>query len=272
MSGPTQLQPLSKSRHGGLYWMRPQGHWYAARHMLVPVAMAELARLVSLFPLAFVPRGGGPVLHALLGLEEGRCACVDHRGQWRAPYVPAWLRSHPFYLATGSGGQYVVAVDANAPELQADAATGSPICDAAGALTADVEAAIEPLRARAQHHAATDRATQALAEAGLLVPWQPSVRVGGSTRTLGGLQRVDETRLQALPADALAALRDAGALGLAYAQLLSTEQIRVLEHQAQRRRREEAHLPAMDDMIGDAGGEQQFDWGALGAEDDPPGD
>ena len=263
-------QPLSKRHHAGLHWSPPETSWHAARSMLVPVSIAELARAVSLFPLAFVDTGGSPTLHAILGLDEGQCAYVDNKGRWRAPYRPNWLATHPFYLARDEQGQYVVAVDENAPELSTDAVSGEPLFDGNGEPSAGVQENIARLKELARQLVHTAHAATALARAGVLVPWSPRVHVGSTARRLEGLQRVDENALQALPSESLAHLRDAGALGLAYAQLLSTEQIRILQNQVHMRRNEQASTPAIEDMLGTPGDEQQFDWGALSANDDPP--
>jgi hypothetical protein len=80
---------------------------------------------------------------------------------------------------------------------------------------------------------ATGRAVAALAGAEALAPWPLEVETAEGRKAVAGLFRVDEARLNALDADAFLALRAAGALPLAYAQLLSMGQLSVFQTLAQ---------------------------------------
>jgi hypothetical protein len=82
---------------------------------------------------------------------------------------------------------------------------------------------------------------------GLIQPWPVKLQgADGGERTLEGLFRIDEAALNALPAEGLAELRDAGALSLAYCQLLSMQQLSLLGELAQARA---ARAPKLDDVF-----------------------
>ncbi|MFW6380351.1 MAG: SapC family protein, partial [Halorhodospira sp.] len=100
--------------------------------------------------------------------------------------------------------------------------------------------------------------------------WPLELHLGEQPQRLGGLYRVDEARLNALEGAALERLRDAGALPIAYAQLLSTGQRRRLEALAQVRQREQ-QLPGAEQVFGATDLEQRIDWDALDFDDDSPG-
>ena len=75
------------------------------------------------------------------------------------------------------------------------------------------------------NRAHTDRICQVLAEHALLQPWPITVQGDGGERMVQGLHRIDEAALNALPADALKAVQQAGALPVAYCQLLSVQHL-----------------------------------------------
>ena len=79
------------------------------------------------------------------------------------------------------------------------------------------------------NRAATSRALTVLGTAGVLMPWPLQVGTPENLRTVTGLQRIDEARLNALDDESFRALRSAGALVIAYAQMLSIGQIGIFE-------------------------------------------
>lgn len=253
-------QPLSKRRHGECFWRPARGYQHAAGRGLAPLTHRELGRAVGAFPLAF--HGDPPRLVAVLGLSPERSAFVDERGRWRGRYVPAQLRAYPFGLGGQGSGRYWVAVDTAAEALQADRYTGDPLFTPEGAPSEAFQPRYDFLCKLAQARLATDRACQALAEHGLLSAWQPRLRVGGQRRQLTGLLTVDEQRLHACSGEALAALQEAGALAIAYGQLLSQSQLRTLAQQAEARERE-AQIPGAEAIFGEAPLEERIDWDAL---------
>lgn len=264
------LKPLAAERHRAWYWQRAQGYHHAADRASVPITRRELPRAVGAFPLAVRYIGERPVLHAILGAEPGRSAFVDPRGRWQGPYVPAYLRAHPFYLAERGGDRHVVAVDESADALQADAYTGEALFDAVDSPTPALQQVIDFLKAVGRSRVGTDRACRALESARVLCEWPLQLQIGEQSLQLGGLYRVDEKRLAALDAAAMAQLRDAGALEVAYGQLLSRGQCRRLEALVGARRRE-AQLPETEAVFSEPDLEQQIDWDQLDlGEDDAP--
>ena len=69
----------------------------------------------------------------------------------------------------------------------------------------------------------------ALADAGLITPWEINLKQGEEVVPVEGLFSVDEAALNKLDDDDFLAIRKGGGLALAYAQLLSMNQLVVLE-------------------------------------------
>ena len=68
-----------------------------------------------------------------------------------------------------------------------------------------------------------------MADVGLITPWEISFKHGEKVVPVEGLYSVDEAALNKLDDEDFLAVRKAGGLALAYAQLLSMNQLVVLE-------------------------------------------
>ena len=132
-----------------------------------------------------------------------------------------------------------------------------------GEPAATVQRSIDFLGRVARSRRSTDRAAEALAAEGVIERWPAQVRIDGKPRRLGGLYHASERALNGLDPEALSRLRDAGALGIAYAQLLSARALRTLEQAVAAREQEQrAQLPA-EAVFSDAPLEDRIDWDAL---------
>jgi|GEM_PF-6989338 hypothetical protein len=63
----------------------------------------------------------------------------------------------------------------------------------------------------------------ALTEAGIIQPWPITIKTEQGEQPFGGLHRIDEAALNALPDEAFAKLRKGSSLPIADAQLLTRE-------------------------------------------------
>lgn len=224
-----RLVPLSLERHAGKAWLRFKDLAFARADAVVPVLDAEAALAASSMPLAFVQTDGRYVLVAVLSLEPGRNVFIAPNSQWVGPYVPACFRVYPFRLLTPPGSdKALLCVDEDSGLLGATG-TGEAFYDAAGNPSEAICGVFRHVELLERHRQATDVATAALADAGVLLPWDLKVRVGGAEKPVAGLYRVDEAILSGLEGDRFLELRKAGALPIAYAQMISMGQIRVLE-------------------------------------------
>ena len=225
--------PLSRSAHADTRWTKYTDYRFAASQMLVPVIGAELARAAAHMPVAFVSSEAGYLPMALLGLEQGRNLFIDEQGRWLAEYVPAALRGQPFALGRGKGGQLMLCIDENSPLV--GGAGGETFFTAQGEATDDVRKTMDFLHRLEQGRAATAVACEALARQGCLAPLVFAVKdKAGGERRLEGLFQADEAALDKLDGEAFLALRAAGAIALAYGQLLSLQKLPLLPRLAAR--------------------------------------
>jgi hypothetical protein len=166
-----------------------------------------------------------------MALAKGANAFIGASGQWLGAYVPAALRTYPFSLVAGKGGnETILGVDEDSG-LIVDDASGEGVerfFETDGTPTAMVKTLTEMLRFIERDQVDTGRAVSALAEADVIKPWPLTVRVGNQDMTVSGLYGIDESRLNGLDDETFLNLRKASSLLIAYGQLLSTAQVQLL--------------------------------------------
>ncbi|GAA4403982.1 SapC family protein [Quisquiliibacterium transsilvanicum] len=224
-------QPVSPDTHGAKRWKRYDGYAFAAGDTAATLVAQEMPAACPHFPVAFLQLDGHFTPVAVQGLQGGRNLFVAPDGRWLGGYVPAAYRGHPFALADTPDGQAVLCVDADSG-LIGDT-EGEPFFDADGTPAKPLQEVFVFLQKVRADRQATQRICDALAEERLIIPWPLTVKDGGREISLQGLHRIDEDRLKALGAETLHRLHGMGAVGVAYAQLLSLQHLKILGRLAQ---------------------------------------
>ena len=226
-----QLIAITREVHSNQHWRRPPNHLFAAQQSLLPLVVSELPVDTMNFPIAFVPQGDSFVPMAVLGVKSAENLFVAPNGTWLAPYVPAAIRCYPFHLASGENGEKVLCIDADSGLLgdsgESFLQNGEP--------TQTLRDIINHLTQAEQARLATVKACAALQAHNLIVPWPIAVQGEQGKQQIEGLFKIDEAALNQLPGVALADLMLAGAMPLAYCQMLSTQHLRKLGELAQLR-------------------------------------
>lgn len=211
--------------------MRYTNYGFAAGDALLPVYGPELARMAMELPLAFVRVKGQFVPAAVMGVEPGRNLYVGSSGQWLGQYVPAIVRSHPFALLRADDGRHVLCVnEASGLIVPGTESSGSePFYNADGRLSSETQAVLDFLAAVEGYKPTTVRACSALEASGVLQPWELTLELVSGKRSIGGVYSVSEQLLSTVADNIFLGLRDAGALALAYTQLMSMQNVKQLE-------------------------------------------
>ena len=224
---------VSRERHGRKKWARFNGYAFAAANALLPITGAELARAALAMPLAFSEQSGRYTLMAVLSPVPGGNMFVGPDGRWLGSYVPASFRLYPFrMLPQQDTKELVLCVDEESGLVVERSAAGEDFFDAEGNLSPALKPVFEALMVVERSRTATDLAVAALAQAGVIRPWQIKLKTDQGEKAVSGLHHVDEAALAALPDDVFLKLRATSALPLAYAQALSAVQLGIFEHLA----------------------------------------
>jgi SapC len=242
-----QFVAVSRERHGGKKWRRPDGYSFAAKDALVPMVAAELFRVALSMPIVFVEQSGRHQLMAMLSFTPGRNMMVGPDGRWLGTHIPTWYRGYPFRLLSRDEGarEPVLCIDEDSKLVVDGVAAGEDFFDANGGPSPALKPIVDELVAIERNRQATRLAVSAVSETGVIKPWPITLKTAQAEKTIAGLHRIDEAALDALADDAFLKLRKAAALPLVYGQMLSVGQLRVLEYLAKLQAQlPHSHLPA----------------------------
>jgi hypothetical protein len=228
-----QLTAITAERYSGKAWRRYNGYAFAAKENLIALVAAELANAVPAMPVGFVQTGEAFQLVAVTGLEPGVNLFVAPDGRWLGSYVPATLRGYPFRLVKVEGREESLLCIDEASGLVVETGLGEPFFDETGQPAQALKQVLDFLSQVERSRMATQAAVDALAAAGLIQPWPLNIKRGEQQVAVTGLYRIDEAALHALDDKAFLGLRASGALPVAYAQLMSINQLAVLERLTQ---------------------------------------
>lgn len=248
----SQPETLHPEHHRALRFSPNQPYDFAREAMLLPLAASELQQVAREIPIVFPREGTTP--QALVGLAPGRNLHVQDSGHWKGRYVPACLKAYPFRLARHGEAdseekqQFVMQVDRDARHF--DTPDGEALIDAEGNPTALFKRAQQALLTLHRDSRRAEQQAALLERHGLLVDQHILINRGTEhERALSGFRIVDAQALAALSGEALIELRDAGALAMAYAQILSLSNLKdgLLPHQASA----DTRAPNIDELFGD---------------------
>lgn len=235
-----KIEALSAERHAHKRWQHYSSYDFARADAVTPLVAAEFPKAVMSLPIAFLLQGDAYVPVAVLGLEPGKNLFVAQNGRWIGQYVPAALRGYPFVLLR-NGEQLLMCVDEESGLIGDE---GQPLFDAEGKLAEAAQGLLDFLVQVEQSRARTAAACAALARHGCIRPWTITHKLDAENeRRIEGLFQVDEAALNALPDEAFLELRRAGALLIAYGQLLSMQHLPVLGQLADAHAKAAAPLP-----------------------------
>ncbi len=232
-----RFQPVSPERHAAKGWRPSSSYSWAAREVVVPLFGPELSRAVLAGPVAFIRQNDTFVPVAMLGLEPGVSLFVASDGRWTGGYVPAALRTRPFALLSLEDGRKILCVDEEAGQVapRQESPDAQPFFGEDGKLATRLQEMMRFLSAVEENRELTRKACMALEAYKVLVPWEITLQMDAGARKVDGLYRIDEAALGQLPGEAFLELRRAGALAVAYAQLMSMAQLPALGQRASAR-------------------------------------
>lgn len=230
--GYTRLVALDREKHRGLGPDTARGYGFAREMGAVYITAPEFIQAARHFPIVFAKDPGTAefVPLAVMGFDGSTNLFVDAEGAWEADaYVPAYIRRWPFYVVSvrqESGDETRDVICADEPALvQAD----EPIIDDAGEMTDAWEPYARLVEEMQKARAQTVGLAKTLDRLDLLVPFEAHAHPkSGKQMRLRGLFRVDESRLNELPAKDLKRMMKRGELSRTYAHMMSLDNFKFL--------------------------------------------
>ena len=216
------VMPCSRARHGNWWVEIGSDYRFAGELGLVPLLISEFAHAVLEYAIVFGGENENVASGALLSLEPSGNAYLGPRGEWRAKYVPAFLRRYPFLLASTDGGKTVsLCIDESCSGFN-QSGRGIPLFTGIGQMSPHLAEVVNFLKDYEREFEQTRAFCARLQQSGLLAPMQADIKLkSGKLTSLTGFSAVDRDRLHALPAHTVHELFRAGYLELIYTHSLS---------------------------------------------------
>lgn len=225
------MEPVTLEKHKNKSWCRFTSYDFASQKHVAALVRDEIIPAAHAMPLAFVPHAESFRLVAVMSTEPDINFCVGHDGRWLAGYIPSLFRSYPFSLARiESKGLPVLCVDESSGLIKSSAESAQPFFDSEGALSNSVKEVVRFLLKVEENRILTQQAVDALANAGVIVPWSAKVKLADGEKSLRGLFAIDKEKLATLSDDIFLSLRQNGALDIAWAQIFSQGTLTNLAH------------------------------------------
>jgi hypothetical protein len=225
-----ELAAITPERHAGKVWKHGTDYAFAAEDNVISLVGAELTKVVLGMPTGFVKLDAGYQLVAITSLQPGLNLYVAPDGKWLGEYIPAALRAYPFKLAQHeSAGEFILCINEASGLVAESEDDGNAFFDNQDQPTQKTMEILNFLLEVKASLAVTQEAVNALADAGLITPWEINLKQGEQVVPVKGLFGIDEAALNRLEDKNFLTLRKSGALAIAYAQLMSTNRIARLE-------------------------------------------
>ncbi len=253
----SNIQPITLERHTTKRWLRYPDFGFTAGESFSALAIHELPLALMGLPIGFIEDGsGGYILVAIQGLEPGRNLFVGPNRHWRGVYIPEAYRRYPFVTASTEDGTQLLCVDEDS-DLVIDGTEGERFFEEDGEPSKSLVSIQKHMTQYAVNRQTSIRFCKKFVEHKLIKPWEIKIPVEDVVQNIEGYFCIDEDALNSANADTLVDLRDSGALGAAYCQLVSMIHLRALAKLAQKGPSDSTPELNFDEL--DAGGSLNFD-------------
>lgn len=218
---------LNNVEHKDLRVITRRGARYGDRQMAAVTFPAEFRDVQACYPIVFRQTTDGlgfePVV--LFGFHEEENLFLDGE-RWDAAYLPMMVERLPFLIG-GSGSELMVHIDLDSPRVSRS--DGEAVFMPHGGNSDFLERSSSLLLAIHRGLQETPALLAALLQHELLESFVLDVELNdGSQNRLAGFHTINEDKLAALGADAVAALHRAGHLQAIYMVLASLSNFRLL--------------------------------------------
>jgi len=225
-----KAEVISLETHGDVSVAPVTSLDFAATLNSLPILAAEFERAGAQAPIVFAGEGESLTPVLLLGLADGQNLFINAEGQWTGRYLPAFLRRYPFIFTTtpGQPERLSLCIDMGFAPVNREG-RGERLFDEGGNRTPFLDNALTFTSEYQSQFQATRMLTTRLHELDLMEPASITATLpDGQKLVLGGFQRVQPDRLQALPDAEVLALHRSRLLDLIHLHIASMGQMQGL--------------------------------------------
>ena len=225
-----EFAAVTPESHAKKVWKQVTNYTFAASDTVIPMVGAEISKVVAVMPIGFVKQEAGYQLVAITSLQPGKNLYVAPDGKWLGTYIPSTLRAYPFRLLRPENAvKSILCINEASGLVLESTEEGNDFFDDENQPVQGLKDMVNFLTIVEANLLVTEGVVKVLADADLIAPWEIKLKQGEKVVPVEGLFRVDGAALNKLNDEDFLTVRKAGGLALAYAQLLSTNQLDVLE-------------------------------------------
>ena len=97
--------PVNPGRHGGVSVEPGTDYAFSAGVNAVPLMAIEFPRASAEYAIVFTSEGDAVMPAAVLGIRNEQNLYLSPDAQWKADYIPAFIRRYPFVFSSNTEGQ-----------------------------------------------------------------------------------------------------------------------------------------------------------------------
>lgn len=212
--------PVSRARHGDCFIDGGVDYKFSGEVNSVPLMAVEFPQAAAEYAIVFAGNETEVMPTAILGVRGSENLYLGDDSQWKAKYIPAFVRRYPFVFSR-EGDRFLLCVDEEFAGFNREG-RGQRLFGDNGTPTPFVNNVLKFLQEYQAQFLRTQRFCRRIRDLGLLEPMQAQVTMGSGPRlSLGGFSAVSRDRLKALPGETLSELAKSDELELLYLHLQS---------------------------------------------------
>jgi len=214
--------PVSSQTHRDWSVRTGDDYAFASATNAVPLTAVEFPVAAMEYAIVFSGTGEAVMPVVIMGVRNEENLYLAPNGEWKAKYIPAFVRRYPFVFSSSDDGKnFTLCIDEDFAGCNQDN-RGERMFDADGHQTQYLQTILEFLKQYQAHFERSQQFCKKLSELGLLEPMHAQVAMGdGEKINLAGFMAVSREKLKALSDAQLAELAKTDELELVYLHLQS---------------------------------------------------
>lgn len=215
-----KIEPLDPSKHQNLRFSKISSFAFAGTISAIKLSFSELRQASRYYPIVFF-KVAPCIPQAILSLENGKNACIDEAGNWKLPYVPAFIRFYPFTLVKveEEEDKFVLCLDPEAEHFKSG--MGEPLFTAEGKPVEFIDTVLKSMTTYQNELSATEVLFKRLDEKEVIVDRAIKYKLNQEEKSIDGFQGVDMEKLVTLDDKSLADMVKNGTMGIVHEHINS---------------------------------------------------
>jgi hypothetical protein len=216
------VKPLSSEQYKDLFLRDDAGFSFAEKVNAVPLTSVEFSKAAAEYVIVFAGEEDSLAPYAVLGIRDGENSFITENGEFKASYIPAFIRRYPFVFTTyDEGKNFTLCIDTNSAALNTDG-VGQRLFEEDGKQSERLSRIVAFMTEYQRQYNRTRLFCQKLKEFNLLAPFSAKVeKEKDGAQTLTGFYAVSRDRIKELTDSQLRQLVQSDELELIYNHIQS---------------------------------------------------